>query len=1104
MPKLRVRGITIEINADMTGFVKNFKKSEKQIKDLKTELRDVDKLIKRDDFWMFKKNKTEVVDLLRQKQKYLAQDIQATKDRIKEEERALQELGEADPTPETIKLQETLQRELYNDKLALEELEKQQKDFGSVSKQEWLGVAQGIEAFGDKMIDFGKKITDVGTKLTTRVSVPLVGLGTSMANSAMDFETAMAKVKAVAQDVSETDMARLEEAALQMSTSTKFSATETAQALYYMGLAGWDASEMLEALPDVLNLAAAGDLELGRASDIVTDFVTAFGLEAKDATHFVDVMAQTMANSNTDVNQLGEAFKYVAPVAGALGYSIEDVSLALGIMANNGIKGSQAGTSLRQLMQRLAKPTAEVAGAMEALGISLEDQNGRAYSFKEIIDQIRKSLNFTGMSTEELTRQVSLLEDAFENGELTEEEYDKAMQDLVGSAMGVTGAEKAKNAAILAGTRGMSGLLGIINSTSEDYDGLAETINGANGAAQDIADVMLSTTEGSMLKLKRSVEELSISFGKLMVPYINAGVNALKDAVKWLKGTDDKTKDLIIRVGAFAVALGPAITALGALITSGGTIVKLVGGVIGLLAAHPVAAAVIGLTAAIGGLSAILIRSSEEMKKAAEAEYGLGEAEQVLIDKINARKEALDNIKDARDENLEATETELTKYESLVSMLDSIVDENGTIMDGYHARADYITNELSEALGIEIEINDGIVSKYQEIRQAIDDVIASKRREAIINSYQAEYEEAVAGVTEAQKELVLQQDAVAQAEQRAKEAHEDLQEVLDKIVTDDDVSKYASQLYTLGNAASVADDALNDSKEALATAEETYGSYMTTITNYEGVLSAVANGDINALNNAITRLTAGFKTAKFATREELQQQLQDFQNQYGAMKRAVEQGMPGVTQEQVNQMHALVVAAQNELDSGMGGFRERGKQMGTELADGLGASESKVKVPAQSLKEAILKGLSADTYSSGVNFVRGFIEGLNDSEHLAANAATRIATKSKSSFNAVLGVNSPAKELIKSGRYFDQGFAIGIEDEAQRAIDAARALANSTMGVMNTAPGFSPSASAMTNNTYGAINVTINAANVQNDAELADMVADRINREVLRRQAVYA
>lgn len=1102
MPKMRVRGITIEINADMTGFVKNFKKSESEIKTIKSQLRDVDNLIKRDDFWAFKKNKGEVIDLLSQKQKYLAQDIDATKRKIAQEEQALKELGTADPTPETIQLQETLQRELYSDKLALEKLEQEQKEFGSVGKQIWQGYADGVKAAGEKMQELGQDWINTGTQLTASVTTPIVTAGTSIVNSAMDFETAMAKVKAVTQDASDTQLEALQELALELSTNTKYSATEAADALYYMGLAGWDADEMAKALPDVLNLAAAGDMELAKASDIVTDYITAFGLSADDTTYFVDVMAQTMANSNTTVEQLGNAFKYVAPVAGALGFSVEDVSLALGIMADNGIKASQAGTSLRQFMSRMAKPTAEVAAAMNQLGIALEDENGNAYTFKEILDQLRSSLNLTEDEMQALSSGIAQLDDAYANGELSEEEYDEALNELCDSIGSVTGAEKAKSAAILAGTRGMSGLLAIVNASAEDYDGLAEKINNSKDAAEDIADIMLNTTEGSFLKLKRTVEQFAISMGQLLLPTINTAITAIKEWVQKFVNLDDETKLLILKIAGVAAAIGPLVTAIGGLISAGGSLVS----VVGTLMAHPLASAIGLVAVATAGLALGVHEAYTEMDKAAEAEYGLTEADKALFDRISETRQAYDDAVASRQAAIDKTEAEILGYDGLLESLGDIVDANGTIKEGYLARADYITNELSEALGIEIQINDGIISKYNEVKEAIYKIIEAKRQEVIINAYEDEYAEALTHVEQAQRDLILAEDDLIGKQEEAAEAQAAYDKLYAQALKENNVQGYASQLRQLEANLKAANEAEDAAREAVEKAQSTYTDYMTTIQNYEGVLSAVASGDVNALNTAISKLTIGFKTSTTATKEELAKQLEEFESQYGAMRQAVADGMPGVTQEQVEQMHRLVLAAIKELDDASGeiGWKERGKQWVKDTAEGMDEGMPKVKTVVKTMKDAILQGLDIDAFQTGHDLVNGLAQGMEENEHIATHAATLLANHVMDSINYVFDVGSPSKETMKVGRWVSDGLALGITQDAPKAIDAASNLAKDAMGAMNTKGFGDPQyGSSQTTNTYGAINVTINAANVQNDNQLAYMVADKINREVLRRRAAY-
>lgn len=320
----------------------------------------------------------ERLELLRQKQEELNNTFELSKQKVDAERRLLEELEKADSTPEVIKEQEKLRRQLEEDEAELADLQNEVKEWGSVTTQQIQAVGRDLKELGTKWDSVGEKIINAGRTLTATVTTPIIKAGKSLLTLSTDFESAMAKVQSVTPGATSTQMENLANAAITMSENSVYSAKEAADALYYMGLAGWDAAEMMSALPNVLNLAAAGDMDLAKASDIVTDYVTAFGLTADESTRLVDAMAQTMANSNTNVEQMGQAFSYAAPVAGALGYSVEDVSHALGIMANNGIKGSKAGTALRMLMSRLAKPTAETAAAMNYLGVSLSDMDGNA------------------------------------------------------------------------------------------------------------------------------------------------------------------------------------------------------------------------------------------------------------------------------------------------------------------------------------------------------------------------------------------------------------------------------------------------------------------------------------------------------------------------------------------------------------------------------------------------------------------------------------------------------------------------------------------------------------------------------------------------------
>nr|DAL84527.1 MAG TPA: minor tail protein [Caudoviricetes sp.] len=311
------------------------------------------------------------------------------------------------------------------------------------------------------------------------------------------------------------DLKSLTDKAKEMGAKTKFSATESAEAFSYMAMAGWKTTDMLEGIEGIMNLAAASGEDLATTSDIVTDALTAFGLSAKDSTHFADVLAQASSNANTNVGLMGETFKYVAPVAGALGFSAEDCATAIGLMANSGIKASQAGTSLRSIITRMAKPTKDVQGAMDALGVSLTNSDGSMKSLNEIMVELRKGF------------------------------------------AGLTADQKAQMAATLGGQEAMSGLLAIVNASDEDFASLTDSIANCDGAAQKMADTMNDNLSGQITILKSGLEGLAISLYEEMATPLKNVVKVAQEMVQGLQeafndgGLDalvDKTGDVMAEI----------------------------------------------------------------------------------------------------------------------------------------------------------------------------------------------------------------------------------------------------------------------------------------------------------------------------------------------------------------------------------------------------------------------------------------------------------------------------------------------------------------------------------------------------------------------------
>lgn len=379
-----------------------------------------------------------------------------------------------------------------------------------------------------------------------------------------NFDSQMSKVEAISGATAE-QVQLLRDKAKEMGSTTKFTATEAGEAFEYMAMAGWKTEEMLEGIEGIMNLAAASGAELGTTSDIVTDALTAFGYSAQDAGHFADILAAAATNSNTNVEMMGESFKYVAPLCGSLGYSAEDAAVALGLMANSGIKADLAGTSLRNLLQRMAKPTKESAEAMDRLGLSLYDDNGRMYSLMEIMEQLRGSMGQIKMPTEEFMQACDDLDRQLEEGTIKQKDYDKELEELTKRAFGAEGAEKARTAAMLGGARALSGLLAISNASEKDFNDLTKAIYDSEGAAENMAATMLDNLGGDMTLFKSKLEGVQLSLYEKFEPALREGVAALSkllDVFQWLidhgDGVGAAISAIATGVGTFMLIINKA------------------------------------------------------------------------------------------------------------------------------------------------------------------------------------------------------------------------------------------------------------------------------------------------------------------------------------------------------------------------------------------------------------------------------------------------------------------------------------------------------------------------------------------------------------------
>ena len=588
MASTKVRGITIELGADTTGLSKALKGVNSEIGKTQKELKDVEKLLKLD---------PHNTELMEQKQRLLGERVGETKTKLEALKEAQKQVGEElKKTGEGQEQYDALTREIASCTNELKALEKEANS-ASVAMQK-------ISAAGESLKNAGDKISSAGQALMP-LSAAAAGIGAGIIKTTADFDAAMSKVAAVSGAAGD-EFDALRSKAREMGETTKFTASESAEAMNYMAMAGWKTEQMLGGIEGIMHLAAASGEELGTTSDIVTDALTAFGMKAEESGRFADILASAASNANTNVAMMGESFKYVAPVAGSLGYSAEDVAVALGLMANSGIKADMAGTSLRNMFQRMAKPTKESAMAMERLGLSLADEEGRMYSFREIMDQLRGSFTQINMPIDEYDRRVEQLDKDLADGVIKQKAYDKELEELNKQAFGAEGAEKARAAAMLGGTRAMSGLLAIANATEEDYNKLTAAIDNSSqafartkdgvvplnealasgaeiletyeGSAEAMAATMQDNAAGQMEILKSQLQELAISLGDTIMPILRELIGYVQGFVDKLNGMDEGTKEMIMKIILITAALGPLLVVVGKLVSGIGTLMSVIGG----------------------------------------------------------------------------------------------------------------------------------------------------------------------------------------------------------------------------------------------------------------------------------------------------------------------------------------------------------------------------------------------------------------------------------------------------------------------------------------------------------------------------------------------
>ena len=899
--------------------------------------------------------------------------------------------------------------------------------------------SSGIEKGLSKLGSIAAKGMKAATVAITGTAAALGGVAAAAIKVGSDFESQMSRVKAISGATGE-EFEQLKAQAMQLGADTSFSASQAAEGMENLAAAGFTTSEIMNAMPGLLNLAAASGEDLASSSDIAASTLRGFGLAASDAAHVADVLAANANRTNSSVADTGEAMKYIAPLARAAGLSLEETAAAIGIMANAGVNGSQAGTSLRGALSRLSKPTKDMSEAMDELGISFYDSNGKMKSLTEQVGMLRQATE--GMTDEQknnylvtlygqeaLSGMLALINEgegslgeltnAYKNCDGAAQKAAETMQDNLSGALEQLGgsaqtlglafynsvADNLKNAAKTA-TESINnitdsfnngGLNEAIQTAGDEFANLAveaashapEMVDTAVdfieafasgialnkgrilGAAGEMAESMASgLAELLPSKLQEPVEDAidavaeSLSDGGLReagetavdtlsnvvdavgnladkalppltkaldfagenLDLIAASATAAFTAFKGYKVVNETTsilkkgvktwKTASAAVDAYYAAQLLAMesgVATNATLTAGQAVVGMFTGKVNLatkaqtlwnvaMKANPIGLVISAVAALAAGLGVYALTQKE-------AESATDKANKKLAEQAEAIRET----QAARQDEVAGIQTQFGYYQQLWDELQGIVDQNGKIKEGSEERAAFITSTLSEALGVEIETTDGVIQKYGELTQSIDQVIQKKKAEAILSAYEDDYTTAIKNQTQAAKEVSRTFDDYSEALRASEEATRKLEDATASMTTEQAAGSF--EIMRLQQAQMEADAELLEAEKAFDNAKTASNEYLTTISNYEAAMGAVESGSENAALSVLA-LANDMKRAGEASEEALKEQAESFLQSYDDMRAAAAEKGSGVTNEMVTQARIMWLMAQIEYEKG--------------------------------------------------------------------------------------------------------------------------------------------------------------------------------------------
>lgn len=1066
-----------------------------------------------------------VVDKSEDSEKNFAQQIDRTNKKIAESEAELTKTNSElvkyekttdDAGDETKKLAE-------KEKEVAEKTQQMNDNFSTANIVIANLVTDGIKKLANELIDLSKQVIETGS----------------------GFEDSVKGLASILQESSDSYVIRdLADYFEELGTQSAYSATEIAKNAQILANAGYESDQIKDSIKIIGELAAGTGEDFETMANIVVDGLAAFGMSSQEATRFSDALAKSAISSNTNITQMGEAFKYVGAVAGTMGYSVESVGVAMGAMANQGVKASNAGTTLRSIISRLATNTSKARDSIEELGISFFDADGNA---RPLVG----TLGADGLAG-------------------TADDTTGVLDELRAAMAGMNDEQKSTIEKAVAGQRGLAGLAAIVNTSTDDWNKLKQEVQECNGTVEQMADTRLDSYSGDVKKLKNQWEQTASTMYQEVEPSLRKVVRALtnlmktdffkKDVKKIASGFGDAlekvadiTSDLNPKAIAAAANLAKMATTFAATTITINKTSKVISGVVdtgkglkslfsvlkmttseatsaasGFSGVLSVLGNNIGLvttgvglaTAAVVGIVAGLKDAQEIHMEEMNALYGLNDATKETIENVNSLSESYVSLQESSTQNALAITNEYGYYEQLAAEYDSIKAKGDAITTSDQQRADTILNVLSQALGIEKTQLEEQITTEGNLTNAIAQTIEMKKADALLTVYQDQYADAIQKVSEAtqyQTELL----ATRQEQQGKVNALTDQATALHNLLSDSEnltseKAKELSDKYSevLG-ALTIAQNGLKSTDDALATNKATLENSQATISNYEALVGAAASGSAEQVESAVNKMTGNFKTANDASYESLYKQTQNYKTQWQTAKTECESGSRTVTKSQVDMYKNLYDMSKTETDKARKQMREYGKNQskGAEegIEDGRPALVRAAENNARKSNSGYAGAAGVNSPSTiwrqyGVYQAQGAINGLDSMQGRVAAAASRLASAANNAYRRKLDINSPSKVMYKNGVWTAEGAIEGMDSQiikiAKKGREMAQVLNDSVSGYidsgsLNTTHNYDNS----TYSPYVVINIT------QRDGEdantLAKRVSEIINNDVDRKRAAW-